>query len=131
MVRMGNPKSETHSTDSAVYTPDLLVFSLIIFLAQDSKTPGLNFRSLWQVIAKDATRYFLVIFTAHFVLLMTLIFARVSATVPLSRRRPVTSNVRFSRGRCSFSQRRKSSPNFLNAHILMMFFVTTTSGIVV
>ena len=32
-------------------------------------------------ILRDATKYFLVIFTAHFVLAMTLLLARVSSTV--------------------------------------------------
>ena len=32
-------------------------------------------------ILRDATKYFLVIFTAHFVLAATLVFARVSSTI--------------------------------------------------
>ena len=36
-----------------------------------------------ETIAEDATRYFLVIFTSHFVLVMTLNLGRVSVTISL------------------------------------------------
>jgi hypothetical protein len=61
-------------------TSDFLAFSLIIFLAKNWRTPGLGFPGLWEIIAKDATLYFLIIFTSHFVLEMNLILGRVSAT---------------------------------------------------
>ena len=63
---------------------DFLAFLLIIFLAVKSRTPGLNVPRILDVIAKDATRYFLVIFTSHLVFALTLNLARVSATVPPS-----------------------------------------------
>ena len=44
-----------------------------------SKFRWLGLPSLLHTIVKDATKYFLVIFTAHFVLAMTLLFARVSS----------------------------------------------------
>lgn len=76
-----------------MHTSDFLAFSLIIFLAKNSRMSGLGFPSLWEVIVKDATLYFLVIFTSHLVLEMTLIFGRVSPTVSLPRLRPISSNV--------------------------------------
>jgi len=53
---------------------DLLAFSLVVYLAARSNM----FRSsLLGVIAQDATIYFLMIFTSHLVLELTLIFGRV------------------------------------------------------
>ena len=71
-------------TDPAynVCTSDLLAFSCFIFLAKRSKASGLKTRMVLDVIAEDATWYFLVIFTSHLVLVLTLNFGRVSAIVP-------------------------------------------------
>jgi len=67
-----------------IYTLDFLAFSLIIFLAAKSEVSRLGVPNILRTIAEDATRYFLVIFSSHFVLEMTLSLARVSATaVPL------------------------------------------------
>ena len=63
-----------------MYTLDLLAFSLITFLAAKSRAPNLRGPTLLGNIAEDATWYFLVIFSAHFVLEMTLTVGRVSAT---------------------------------------------------
>jgi len=57
---------------------DFLAFSLIVFLAKASTTEGLKIPRLLRVIAEDSTRYFLVIFTSHFVLTMTLALGRSS-----------------------------------------------------
>ena len=74
-----------HGADPAGNTRalDVLAFSLIIFVAKRSAKPGLGFPSLLEVIARDATLYSLVIFTAHLVLEITLIFTRVGAAVSL------------------------------------------------
>jgi hypothetical protein len=87
MVRLGNPTSTPFVLTLQNHTySDFLAFALFIFLANSSKTPGFNFPGLWMVIAKDATRYFLVIFTSHFVLEMFLIFTRVSSTISIPER---------------------------------------------
>ncbi|KAF9790731.1 hypothetical protein BJ322DRAFT_1104380 [Thelephora terrestris] len=60
-----------HRTLEVVYTGisllyDLLAFLLTIILARRSKTSGLQIPTILKIIAEDATRYFLVIFTSHF-----------------------------------------------------------------
>ena len=76
----------SRGTDAAenMHNSDFLAFSLVFFLAKKSKVPGLGFPSLWEVIARDAVRYFLVIFTSHLVLELTLIFARVRPFLSLN-----------------------------------------------
>ena len=60
--------------DPRGYFADLLAFSLIVYLAARSNM----FRSsLLGIIAQDATVYFLIIFTSHLVLELTLILGRV------------------------------------------------------
>lgn len=54
---------------------EFLTFALIIFLANASRTQGLEIPRILKTITKDATLYFLVIFTSHFTLMMTLLFA--------------------------------------------------------
>ena len=70
------------STDPCgdMYTPDFLAFSLITFSAAKSRALNLRGPTLLGTIAQDATWYFLVIFSSHFVLEMTLTLGRVSAT---------------------------------------------------
>jgi len=51
---------------------DSLAFSLMVFLAKNSMPPGFKIPGLIRAIAEDTMRYFLVIFTAHFVFVMTL-----------------------------------------------------------
>ena len=68
----------------ADYPTDLLAFLIVVYLAirwnaYRGQMPG----GLFRVIVRDATHYFLVIFTSHVALEMTLLFARVSI---LSRR---------------------------------------------
>lgn len=66
-----------------IFTPDFFAFLLIIFLAIDSKPRGFKVPTIMGTIAEDATLYFLVIFTSHFVLEMTLNLGRVSTAVSL------------------------------------------------
>lgn len=72
--------SFTPLTDHAdnAHTLDSLAFLLIILLAKTSTTSGSRVPGVLGIIVEDATRYFLVIFTSHFVLVMTLNLARVS-----------------------------------------------------
>lgn len=55
---------------------DFLAFSLIVFSAAKSRLPGVKIPSILEVITRDAMQYFLVIFTGHLVLAMTLAFAQ-------------------------------------------------------
>ncbi|KAF9645533.1 hypothetical protein BDM02DRAFT_3262853 [Thelephora ganbajun] len=55
---------------------DLLAFSLTVYLAARSNIYKSPIPSLLRTIAQDATLYFLVIFTSHLVLELTLLFAR-------------------------------------------------------
>ena len=73
-----NPSLGDNSHD-----PDSLAFLLIVLLAANQKTRGLKIPMILKTIAKDAMRYFLVIFSAHFAFEMTLNFGRVSATCTL------------------------------------------------
>ena len=77
------PEHKSDETDPATRAemPDFLAFSLIIFLAARSKTPGLRAPTILRTIAVDATRFFLVVFASHFVLTMTLALGRVSPTI--------------------------------------------------
>jgi hypothetical protein len=56
---------------------DLLAFSVIIYLVVRSNVNKIPISGLFKTIVQDATFYFLVIFTSHFVLVMFLIFAKV------------------------------------------------------
>jgi hypothetical protein len=79
-----NPNLDDVNPTDNVHKPDFLAFSLIVYLAKTSSAPGFKIPRILGVIAEDATRYFLVIFTSHFVLTMTLALGRVSSTVPPS-----------------------------------------------
>lgn len=82
MVRAKPPISNLHLVAlNLLRKTDFLAFSLIIFLAMRSRIPGLRVPNILDIIAKDATRYFLVIFTSHLVFELTLSFGRVSAIV--------------------------------------------------
>ncbi|KAF9789637.1 hypothetical protein BJ322DRAFT_1178256 [Thelephora terrestris] len=58
---------------SLVY--DSLAFSLVMYLARKLRAPG-GAPMILDIIAKDATWYFLVVFSSHLVLVLTLNFAR-------------------------------------------------------
>lgn len=87
MVRWDYLKSKPYGAPGpadAMYAQDFLAFSLTMFLAARSTIPGLKVPMILRTVAEDATRYFLVIFTSHFVLEMTLGLGRVSTTSSLS-----------------------------------------------
>ena len=56
---------------------DLLAFLLVVYLVSRSNVHRIAVPSLLRIIAKDATYYFLVIFTSHLALELTLSLARV------------------------------------------------------
>lgn len=68
------PSQLTHITDFSA-------FLVIIVLAAKSGIKGFRMPGILRTIVQDATIYFLVIFTSHFVLEMTLIVARVSTSI--------------------------------------------------
>jgi len=61
-------------------TTDTLAFLVIVVLTVRSRLGGEMPRIL-RKIAQDTTVYFLVIFTSHFVFMMTLLLERVSASI--------------------------------------------------
>ena len=56
---------------------DLLAFLFIIHLALKSRSYRSKLPNLLKIMAEDATLYFLVIFTSHFLLVVTLVFGSV------------------------------------------------------
>ena len=64
----------THSD----HLPDLLAFSVVVYLVVRSGVKKDPLPKILKTIARDATYYFLVIFTSHVVLVMFLLFATVS-----------------------------------------------------
>lgn len=62
-------------------TTDISAFLVIIILAAKSGIRGFRMPGILRTIVQDATVYFLVIFTSHFVLEMTLLLARVNISV--------------------------------------------------
>ena len=66
-------------TTSTISLEDLLAFLIILRLAGRSTYRRFGIPGLLGTILRDATKYFLVIFTAHLVLAMTILFARVSS----------------------------------------------------
>ena len=83
MVRDNHPQSRLYGTDPGgdVCTPDSLAFSLTLFLATRLSIPGLKTSSILGTIVEDATRYFLLIFTSHVALAVTLFSGRVSPII--------------------------------------------------
>lgn len=83
------------------------------------------------IIAEDATWYFLVIFTSHFVLVLTLNLARVSIAIPLAGLQSMTTT--------AFSPASDPTPSgpvsrhhpILESTTLIILFVTAISGLVV
>jgi len=68
-----HPDGEAHSD----HPPDLLTFSVIIYLVVRSNVYKVPIPSLLRTIAEDATYYFLVIFTSQLVFVMFVVFANV------------------------------------------------------
>ncbi|KAF9644213.1 hypothetical protein BDM02DRAFT_1059665 [Thelephora ganbajun] len=75
LARRG-PLEVGFTTISLLY--DFLAFALIIYLVARSNVYKSPIPSLLWTIAQDATLYFLVIFTSHLVLELTLLFGRPS-----------------------------------------------------
>ena len=63
--------------DLADSLTDLLAFLFIIYLALKSGSYQSGLPNLLKIMAEDATLYFMVIFTSHLVLELTLIFGSV------------------------------------------------------
>lgn len=63
------------------FLKDLLAFFVILRLPGRWTIRRFGVPGLLGTIIRDSTKYFLVIFTAHFVLVMTILFARVSSTM--------------------------------------------------
>ena len=59
---------------------DFLAFSVIIYLVVRSNVTKVPIPSILKTIARDATYYFLVIFTSHLVIVMFFLFASVSSS---------------------------------------------------
>ena len=57
---------------------DLLAFSVIVYLVVRFNATEAPIHSLSNIIIQDATCYFLVMFTSHLVVVMSLLFASVS-----------------------------------------------------
>ena len=64
---------DTHSD----HPLDFLAFSVIVYLVVQSNVNKVPIPGLLRIIARDATHYFLVIFTSHLVFIMFLAFASV------------------------------------------------------
>ena len=62
------------------HLPDLLAFLVIVYLVVRSGVRGVPIPSILKTITRDATYYFLIIFTSHVVLMVFLVFASVSLT---------------------------------------------------
>jgi len=62
------------------HLPDLLAFSVVVYLVVQSGVKKVPLPNILKTIARDATHYFLVIFTSHIVLVMFLAFASVSTS---------------------------------------------------
>ena len=69
VLRLG----DTHSD----HPPDFLAFSVIVYLVVRSNINKAPIPGLFRRIARDATHYFLVIFTSHLMFVMFLAFASV------------------------------------------------------
>lgn len=100
-------KRHTNDTDDS----DSLAFLLMMFLATKLKRQGPMIRTIMDTIAADAMRYFLVIFSAHFVLVMTLNLGPVRPLL-ISGVRPLASNPLFARNQFNSFQARKSFADY-------------------
>lgn len=108
----GSCRNGANTVENARET-DTLAFLLIVFLAVMSEMQGLTqelrIPTILRTMAEDATRYFLVIFTAHLVFVLTLNLGRVSAMVSLPELRSMTFNTLVSRKQYNFFRDRESS----------------------
>lgn len=107
-------------------------------MGSSRKLPGLKVPTIFGALVEDATLYFLVIFTSHLVLEMTILFGRVSKAIPLSGSQQVITNPCHSRNPSDFFQARKSLPTYLtrnHPHHVFRYYtqrhrrVSPTSGL--
>lgn len=135
MVRENDLRPKPGDADPAenVDASDFFAFTLTIFFVLRSKKVGLKTSAIWRTIAEDATRYFLFIFTSHFVLEAALSFGSVSTTAHLldySECHPIRASLGI--GAIGFIFCFVShSRSVFNAGFLNVLFATTISGNVV
>ena len=70
---------DTHSD----HPTDALAFSIIVFLVVRSNITKVPLPSIFRIIARDVTSYFLIIFTSHLVIVMFYWLASVNTTPSL------------------------------------------------
>ena len=117
-----------------VYKSDFLAFSLIIYriIRVRKNALGHKFATILDTVAEDSTWYFLLVFSAHFTLVMTLNLARVSATVSHSGPRLILPASDLCSRQSNFFQPRELSRSYLeNDPPLISLLSTTISGILV
>jgi len=79
MELLSLPSGRAHSD----HPTDLLAFSVIVYLVVRSNIKKVPIPGLLMTIAKDATCYFLVIFSSDFVLVMFLVFKNLHQLVKI------------------------------------------------
>ena len=79
-VRYGTPLAIHLGNTHPDHLQDVLAFSVIVFLVVRSNVTKIPLPSILKTIARDATYYFLVIFTSHLVTAMFFWFASVSTS---------------------------------------------------
>jgi len=79
-IRYGAPLAIHLGDTHPDHPPDVLAFSVIVFLVVRSNVANVPLPSILKTIARDATYYFLVIFTSHLVTAMFFWFASVSTS---------------------------------------------------
>ena len=77
-IRYGTPLVIRLGDTHLDHLPDVLAFSVIVFLVVRSNVTKIPLPSILKTIARDATCYFLIIFTSHFVTAMFFWLADVS-----------------------------------------------------
>ncbi|KAF9789639.1 hypothetical protein BJ322DRAFT_549293 [Thelephora terrestris] len=91
---------------------DFLAFSLIILWVERSKARNQTVATILDTIAEDSTWYFLLIFSSHFALVMTLNFGRVSVPLSLTELQLTVTISYLSSQIYSFFQLRKSPTSY-------------------
>ena len=74
------PEAPSYPSSPTGLSTDASVFLVIVVLAVKSGLNGHKMPRTLRTIVQDATVYFLVIFTSHFIFEMSLLFARVSTS---------------------------------------------------
>ena len=111
----GLPFPKGLPTPAHQVTTDASVFLVIVALAAKSGFKNLKMTMILRTVLRDATAYFLVIFTSHFVLEMTLLLARVSVSVVGDRSDAEISPAKYSTLACrvsaQFELRQRTHPH--------------------